>query len=129
MAKKTNSKDEAPAEQPDIEEIKATDEERCLAVVLCRPHHKGQPDEAKLAIFNGLSVRRRNAAIERLRKLTPSELKKFKNELEGKTPAEADASTSEAQGGDDGNGSGASAGPGIPGNSGDGGGAGTTGTG
>lgn len=79
-----------------------TDEEKRLAVVLCRGHYRDQPDEAKLAIFDGLSARRRAAMVARLRKLSPGELKAFKAELDGTAPREAAESAGESQGGDDG---------------------------
>lgn len=103
MAKKTTEK---PATKPEDApaEVKATEDEKRMAVVLCRGHLKKQPVDGQLAYFEGLSVRQRNAAISRLRKLSAGERTKFLDELNGKPPAEAGESEGGEAGGDDGSG-------------------------
>lgn len=88
-------------------QVEATDAEKRMAVVLCRGHLGKQPAEGQLAYFGSMSVRQRNAAISRVRKLTKGERDKFLAELDGKPAAELADVSSEEQGGD-GDGSGAS---------------------
>jgi hypothetical protein len=70
------------------ESVEASAEDIRLALSLTRGHWRNQSAEGLASIWGGMTARSKRAALHRLSKLSPEEKKRFKDELDGKPPAE-----------------------------------------